>query len=265
MREGPVGFGHLLQVLAPLHRRADAVARVEQFGGKALGLFLFARPSGLPLRKASLLALTLMPMSGVSMVIAHDTARLFPELGAFLAAIVLALRDQRLPPTLHLDNPDRDPRGWTMSVGHVVPVPFYAALKAVGENPMSRDLAIVTDRRIEFRTPQQALPMEQQKVINFAVDYLRTRYASRPDPKGFLGPTFTLSELYEVHSAILGENYWSRDAMRRNFVPFLEDTGELSKGSVGKPAALYRHRARDPLTTPRRVQRPSSSQIASEL
>ena len=46
---------------------------------------------------------------------------------------------------LVLDNPDRDPRGWTMSVGHVVPVPFYAALKAVGENPMSRDLAIVTE------------------------------------------------------------------------------------------------------------------------
>ena len=180
-----------------------------------------------------------------------------------LAGVGMGLRHDG--EALVLDNPDRDPRGWTMSVGHVVPVPFYAALKAVGENPMARDLAIVTDRRIEFRTPQQALPMEQQKVINFAVDYLRTRYASRPDPKGFLGPTFTLSELYEVHSAILGEDYWSRDAMRRNFVPFLEDTGELSKGSVGKPAALYRHRARDPLTTPRRVQRPSSSQIASEL
>ncbi|MEN9711399.1 MAG: hypothetical protein RL441_1391 [Actinomycetota bacterium] len=161
-----------------------------------------------------------------------------------------------------LDNPDRDPRGWTMSVGHVVPVPFYVALKAVGESPMTRDLAVVTDRRIEFKTSQQSLPMEQQRVINYAVDYLRTRYASRPDPKGFLGPVFTLSELYEVHAAILGEAYWSRDAMRRNFVPFLEDTGELAKGSVGKPAALYRHRARDPLTTPRRVQRPSSSQIA---
>jgi len=76
----------VLWIAAP----AGAALLAARWAGKALGLFLFARPSGLPLRKASLLALTLMPMSGVSMVIAHDTARLFPELGAFLAAIVLA-------------------------------------------------------------------------------------------------------------------------------------------------------------------------------
>ena len=163
---------------------------------------------------------------------------------------------------LVLDNPDRDPRGWTMSVGHVAPVPFHVALKAVGESPMTRDLAVVTDRRVEFRSEQQTLPRNQQRILDYAVDYLRARYASKPDPKGFLGSTFTLSELYEVHAAILGEKYWSRDAMRRNFLPFLEETGEFSKGSVGKPAAVYRHRGRDPLTTPRRVQRPSSSQIA---
>ena len=163
-----------------------------------------------------------------------------------------------------LDEPDRDPRGWTMSVGHVVPVPFYVALKAVGESPMTRDLAVVTEKRIEFRSEQQTLPRSQQKILDYAVNYLRSRYASRPDPKGFLGEKFTLSELYEVHAAILGQKFWSRDAMRRNFLPFLEDTGEISKGTVGKPAVVYRHRERDPLTTPRRVQIPSSSQIATE-
>ena len=76
----------VLWIAAP----AGAALLAARWAGKALGIFLLARPSGLPMRKASLLALTVMPMSGVSLVIAHDTARLFPELGAFLAAIVLA-------------------------------------------------------------------------------------------------------------------------------------------------------------------------------
>jgi hypothetical protein len=36
VRERPVGFGHLLQVLAALHRGADPVARVEQLGGETI-------------------------------------------------------------------------------------------------------------------------------------------------------------------------------------------------------------------------------------
>src|SRR4051812_27286516 len=44
--EGLVRFGHLLQVLAPLHRRADAVAGVEQLVGEAEGHALLATLAG---------------------------------------------------------------------------------------------------------------------------------------------------------------------------------------------------------------------------
>lgn len=57
--------------------------------GKGLGVFLFARPSGLPLRKASLLAIGLLPMSGAALLWVERTAAIWPELGAQLAAVVL--------------------------------------------------------------------------------------------------------------------------------------------------------------------------------
>lgn len=69
---------------------AGAALLAGRWAGKALGIVVLARPAGLPLRKASLLALALMPMSSVSLVMVHDTARLYPELGAALAAVVLA-------------------------------------------------------------------------------------------------------------------------------------------------------------------------------
>lgn len=56
---------------------------------KGVAVFAFARPSGLPLRKASLLAIGLMPMSGAALLWTERTAALWPELGAQLAAVVL--------------------------------------------------------------------------------------------------------------------------------------------------------------------------------
>lgn len=57
--------------------------------GKGLGVFIFARPSGLPCRKASLLAMGLLPMSAASLLAVERTAALWPELGAQLAGVVL--------------------------------------------------------------------------------------------------------------------------------------------------------------------------------
>ena len=42
------------------------------------------------MRKASLLALTLMPMSGVALILVHDTTALFPGLGSTLVTTVVS-------------------------------------------------------------------------------------------------------------------------------------------------------------------------------
>ncbi|MEN3111485.1 cation:proton antiporter [Uliginosibacterium paludis] len=57
--------------------------------GKALGVFAFARPSALPVRKASLLSIGLLPMSGAALLTVERTAALWPDLGAQIAGVVL--------------------------------------------------------------------------------------------------------------------------------------------------------------------------------
>jgi Kef-type K+ transport system membrane component KefB len=60
-----------------------------RFVGKAVPLFLLARPSALPVRQASLVNLALMPMSSLALLLLGDLKALFPEVGGDVAATVL--------------------------------------------------------------------------------------------------------------------------------------------------------------------------------
>ena len=76
--------------LVPAGAFAGAVLVAARAAGKALGVFALAPASGLPLRKASLLTLTLMPMSGVAVILVNDTTKFYPQFGPSLAAIVIS-------------------------------------------------------------------------------------------------------------------------------------------------------------------------------
>lgn len=58
--------------------------------GKAFAIFAFAPFVGLSLRHAALLSLTLLPMSGLAVIMVHQTAELFPQLRESIAPVVLA-------------------------------------------------------------------------------------------------------------------------------------------------------------------------------
>ena len=66
---------------------AYAIARMA---GKLLGVLSFAQLSGLRLRKAALLGLTLTPMSAIAVVLVENTAQYYPEFGQRLAAVVMS-------------------------------------------------------------------------------------------------------------------------------------------------------------------------------
>jgi len=86
--------GALLPAIGLLAARALA---------KMLGVFLFARPSALPMRKASLLSIGLLPMSGAALLWVDRTAAIWPELGSRLAAVVftaLLIMELLAPPAL---------------------------------------------------------------------------------------------------------------------------------------------------------------------
>lgn len=76
--------------LLPTGALAGAVLVAARYVGKTTGVFLLAPASGLSMRKASLLALSLMPMSGVALILVRDMSALFPGLGSSLAAVVVS-------------------------------------------------------------------------------------------------------------------------------------------------------------------------------
>jgi Kef-type K+ transport system membrane component KefB len=63
---------------------------LARLAGKMLGVVLFSRLSGLRVRKAALLGLTLTPMSAIALVMMETTARYYPAFGERLAPIVLS-------------------------------------------------------------------------------------------------------------------------------------------------------------------------------
>ena len=78
-------FGGLQAVAA-----VTAVFVVVRFLGKAIAILALGRLSGLRAGGAGLLSLSLLPMSGLAVVMVYDTAVLYPRFGAELAAVVLS-------------------------------------------------------------------------------------------------------------------------------------------------------------------------------
>ena len=147
-------------------------------------------------------------------------------------AVLRSLRDKAQieglrPRQLHVfDDPDRDDRGWVMSVAHLVVVP-EASVAQVDLTPVAEVHGTVYDHK---------------KIIEMAVDTLRASYRAFADPERLLGPEFTLLELLRLHSAIAGEPL-GKDTFRRHMLGQLVETDAYQQGVVGKPAKLFRHAA----------------------
>lgn len=133
------------------------------------------------------------------------------------------------PRQLHVfDDPDRDDRGWVLSVAHV------AVVRA------DRLASRLPDRtRLAPTSHPGRLPYGHGGIIARAVDDLRPRYRDEPDPDGLLGAEFTLLELRLAHEAVAGEPL-QRDSFRRTMESRLEATGTVVAGGRGRPAELFR-------------------------
>jgi len=102
----PLRFGYggqlffvILFVLTGASLQFDALASaglvvvafiVVRFLGKALAILLFGYPSGVRPGGAGLLAIALLPMSGLAVVMVHDAASLYPSFGKELSSVVLS-------------------------------------------------------------------------------------------------------------------------------------------------------------------------------
>ncbi|MGY1813275.1 NUDIX hydrolase [Blastococcus sp. SYSU D00820] len=159
------------------------------------------------------------------------------------AAVGRSLRDKvGLPddvPTeqLHVfDDPDRDRRGWVMSVAHVVGLPWRVVEPVMVARPDDVCLRPVDEVR--------GLPFGHDDIVRRAAQWMRTAYAERPDPFGLIDEPFTMRDLFRLHEAVAGLDY-SVDTFRRVMKNEVVKTSERSAGRVGKPAQLYRRRRAD--------------------
>ena len=146
----------------------------------------------------------------------------------------------RVPRQLHVfDDPDRDDRGWVLSVGHLLVVPFeqLAPLVAAHDDLV---IASVVGGRAQAPHGQLDLPYGQDEIVARARDELVALYGAIPDPERLIDrDTFTLSELSEVHFAVLGTEQWPIDTFRRKMSRQLRETGEVVRRGPGRPAALF--------------------------
>lgn len=122
---------------------------------------------------------------------------------------------------------NRDPRGWVISIAHLVVVPVEE-LKFDPHNTRLTDLDTL---------PQ--LPYDHTQMVEDAVAKLRELYENSPDPAGLLGESFTIRELHNLHEIIAGTPL-QRDTFRRSFHHKLTATGETVAKGRGKPAELFR-------------------------
>jgi ADP-ribose pyrophosphatase YjhB (NUDIX family) len=160
------------------------------------------------------------------------------------------------PTQLHVfDDPERDDRGWVLSVAHLAVVPShrlapvakagaehlcFAAVHAPPSSGPDEVARVDAPATVSVAIPgrQRRLPFDHDEIVTRAVTELRRRYEDRPDPDGLMGERFTLLQLRRLHEAIHGQEL-QKDTFRRQMIDHLVDLHETSDGTVGRPAALF--------------------------
>jgi len=130
---------------------------------------------------------------------------------------------------------DRDERGRVLSVAHLDVVPEQD-LTATGT---SWTLVPITAGRVRVQG-QRRMPYDHDRIVTEAVSWVRSAYQRHPDPFALLGEEFTLSDLQKLHEAVAGHPL-VKDTFRRGVAASLRRTERERSGTVGRPAALYRH------------------------
>jgi 8-oxo-dGTP diphosphatase len=135
------------------------------------------------------------------------------------------------PRQLHVfDKPDRDDRGWVLSVAHMDVV-----------RPERLDGRIDEQTRIVPADDPGSLPYDHTEIIQRAVATVRASYELAPDPERLIPGPFTILELRLLHEAVVGRSF-QRDTFRRLMEPQLTGTGRMTSGTRGRPAELFRHK-----------------------
>lgn len=126
----------------------------------------------------------------------------------------------------------RDPRGWSATVAYFSLTPVEQLNEAV-----ARGLELVRTDKVP------ALPFDHDRILEAAIARLRGKGAYSDLPARLVPGPFTLGELHDAYSLVLGEAI-NEDAFRRKIIDrgFIEEVPGEKRRTEGarKPAQLYR-------------------------
>lgn len=86
------------------------------------------------------------------------------------------------------------------------------------------------------------LAFDHQQIIEYGYSRLRNKVEYSPVAFDVLPEQFTLGELYQLYTTILGDNFSDYSNFRAKLLKlgFLSDTGVKTSRGAGRPASLYR-------------------------
>lgn len=130
--------------------------------------------------------------------------------------------------------PERDPRGRVVSVGHLAVLPHGTVESYPAQaGPHTQGAAWLSAH------DPPALAFDHALILSRAVKRLQLRLEYADLAPEFLPDTFTLPELQTVHEAVLGRTLDKRNFRKRVLAQGrLSPAGERRSG-VGRPALLY--------------------------
>lgn len=216
-----------------------------------------------------------VPGRGLHVLLTHPGDGIWQLPGSILRpqerlaeAVARCLREKarlvdRAPVQLHVfDQPDRDDRGWVISVAHldVLSTNDVGLNDASSQEPEqdSRDSEDSARRKLMPVHTVHELSLEHQEIVRVAVHRLRSLHERTPDPFGLLPAEFSLRQLRELHEIVSSESLQS-DTFRRTMLPLLEATGRAVSQGRGRPAQTFTRRSELALLQDTRIAAPGSS------
>ena len=134
--------------------------------------------------------------------------------------------------------PDRDPREATQKTRYLS-VSYFALVRFAEAELIADGVSGIAWYPLE-QVPH--LAFDHNRILEYGHRRLRNKLEYSPVAFEVLPELFTLSDLYQFYTAVLGENFSDYSNFRSRLLKlgFLEDTGVKVSRGAGRPASLYR-------------------------
>ncbi|MBW4582282.1 MAG: NUDIX hydrolase [Tildeniella nuda ZEHNDER 1965/U140] len=136
--------------------------------------------------------------------------------------------------------PNRDPREAMDSYGiRYLSVSYFALVRFAEAELIADGVSGIAWYPLD-QVPQ--LAFDHNEVLEYGHRRLRNKLEYSPVAFEVLPELFTLSDLYQLYTTVLGENFSDYSNFRSRLLKlgFLSDTGVKASRGAGRPASLYR-------------------------